>query len=223
MTTAGKQNPANPRPPKRWNPEPLWLLACLAAALAGCNTFPQVPITTPKPLEVNLNMRLDIYQYRSDEPTDKEATKNVSEATLRMRNRMAEIQGLKNSQLVGEDHRGMLIVREVPAGDWGPQMKKAVTAENDDRMLLMRQKAKESNRPLHEIEAEQWRLRTQQANTGEWIEVPGSSPGSFEWKRAGTAEAPPTPVIPATTTPPTTPAAAPVPVPTTTPPPKPAP
>ena len=83
-------------------------------------------------------------------------------------------------------------------------MKKAVTAENEDRMLLMRQKAKESNRPLHEIESEQWRLRAQQANTGEWIEVPGTATGSFQWKRAGTDEktAPPVSSSPVTTPPP---------------------
>lgn len=159
----------------------LGLLFCLPA----CRTFPQVPITTPKPLEVNLNMRLNIYQYRGDEPLDKEATKKVSEATERMRNRMGEIQTLKGNQLVGEDHRGLLQIREVPAGDWGVQMKKAVIAENEDRTLLMRQKAKEAGSTLHEIEEEQWRLRLQQAGTGEWVEVPGSSPGSFQWKRAG--------------------------------------
>lgn len=177
------------------------MVACLAAALlAGCRTFPAVPITTPEPLEVNLNMRLDIYQYRGDEPRDNEATKNASEATQRMRNRMAEIQSLKNNQLVGEDHRGLLQIREVPAGEWGPQMKKTVAAENEDRTLLMRQKAKESDRALHEVEAEQWRLRTQQANTGEWIEAPGASPGSFQWKRVGTADAAPpaTPPVPTT-------------------------
>lgn len=160
------------------------LLACALMA-TGCKVMPEVPITTPKPLEVNLNMRLDVYQYRSDEPVDNEAKKSASEATERMRNRMAEISTLKGNQLVGEDHRGLLLVREVPAGEWGPQMKKAVADENEDRMLLMRQKAKESNRPLHEIQGEQWRLRTQQANSGEWIEVPGASPGSFQWKRAG--------------------------------------
>jgi hypothetical protein len=91
-------------------------------------------------------------------------------------------------------------------------MKKTVAAENEDRMLLMRQKAKESNRALHEIEGEQWRLRTQQANTGEWIEIPGAAPGSFQWKRAG-AETDPaattttseTPAKPTDTTPPATP------------------
>jgi len=162
----------------------------LALVMASCRTLPQVPITTPKPLEVNLNMRLDIYQYRGDEPQDKEATRNASEASTRMRNRMAEIQTLKNNQLVGEGHRGLLEVREVPSGEWGAQMKKAVAAENADRMLLMRQKAKEASRTLQEIEDEQWRLRTQQANTGEWIEVPGAKSGSFQWKRVDTATVP---------------------------------
>lgn len=174
-----------------WSLDRLVLLLACVAAFTGCKTLPEVPITTPEPLEVNLNMRLDIYQYRGDEPRDKEATKNASEASQRMRNRMQEIQTLKNNQLVGEDHRGLLLIREVPEGEWGVQVKKAVAAENADRTLLMRQKAKESNRALHEEEAEQWRLRTQQANTGEWIEVPGSSPGSFHWKRAGTADASP--------------------------------
>jgi hypothetical protein len=178
-----------------------------ALGLSACKTLPAIPITTPKPLEVNLNMRLDVYQYRGDEPVDKEASKNASEATDRMRNRMQEIQTLKNNQLVGEDHRGQLYIREVPPGDWGTQMKKAVAAENEDRMLLMRQKARESNRALHEIEDEQWRLRTQQAGTGEWIEIPGASPGSFQWKRAGAETTPPAsqPATQPTTTPPTTP------------------
>ena len=191
-----------------WQTERL-ILGSAAFILAACK-LPEVPITTPKPLEVNLNMRLDVYQYRGDdqyrgdEPQDKEALKNASEATERMRNRMQEIQTLKNNQLVSEDHRGLLQIREVPAGDWGAQVKKAVAAENEDRMLLMRQKAKESNRPLFEIEAEQWRLRSQQAETGEWIEIPGSTPGSFELKRVEAKTPPPasqpatTPAIPTT-------------------------
>lgn len=181
------------------------LILCSAAFILAACKLPEVPITTPKPLEVNLNMRLDVYQYRGDEPQDKEALKNASEATERMRNRMQEIQTLKNNQLVSENHRGLLQIREVPAGDWGTQVKKAVAAENEDRMLLMRQKAKEANRPLYEIESEQWRLRSEQAEPGEWIEIPGSTPGSFELKRVDAKTTPPasqpttTPPIPTTT------------------------
>jgi hypothetical protein len=181
------------------------MLLCAVAALAACKQLPQIPITTPKPLEVNLNMRLDVYQYRGDEPQDKEAIKSAGEATERMRNRMQEIQTLKNNQFVGEDHRGLLQIREVPAGDWGVQVKKAVAAENEDRMLLMRQKAKNANRPLHELEDEQWHLRTEQADTGEWIEVTGTTAGSFQWKRVTTDTPPPAPP-PVITTPVPTPA-----------------
>ncbi len=204
MITVGKKNHANPRPLMHWHAERLFLCSA-ALALAACK-LPEVPITTPKPLEVNLNMRLDVYQYRGDEPQDKEALKNASEATDRMRNRMQEIQTLKNNQLVSEDHRGLLQIREVPSGNWGAEVKKAVAAENEDRMLLMRKKAKESNRPLFEIEEEQWRLRSEQADTGEWIEVPGTTPGSFELKRVEAKTTPPA-SQPTTTTPaiPTTP------------------
>jgi len=186
----------------QWHAERL-ILCAAATVLAACKQLPQIPITTPKPLEVNLNMRLDVYQYHGDEPQDKEALKHVSEATERMRNRMAEIETLRNNQLVSEDHRGLLQIREVPSGEWGAQVKKAVAAENEDRMLLMRQKAKEANRPLHEIEDEQWHLRSEQADVGDWIEVPGPTPGSFKWKRVEADTTPPvsqptinTPAIP---------------------------
>lgn len=174
----------------------------LVLVIASCRTLPQVPITTPKPLEVNLNMRLDIYQYRGDEPQDKDAARYASEASTRMRNRMAEIQTLKNNQLVGEGHRGLLEIREVPSGEWGKQVKKTVAMENEDRMLLMRQKAKESGRTLQEVESEQWRLRTQQANSGEWVEVPAATPGSFQWKRVGSSSVPDATSTPQTSSPP---------------------
>jgi len=159
------------------------LLAC--GLLAACKQMPEVPITTPKPLEVNLNMRLDVYQYRGDEPADKEAGKALDEANNRMCNRMAEIFNFKANELVGENHRGLLDIRQVPAGKWGEDVKKQVSAENEDRMLLMRQKAKDSGRALQEVQDEQWKIRTRQANAKEWIEVPGKNPGTFQWIRAG--------------------------------------
>jgi hypothetical protein len=157
----------------------------LALLLASCTTLPEVPITTPKPLEVNLNMRLDVYQYRGDEPTDKEASKALEEANIRQRNRMSEIMNFKGNELVGEDHRGQLFLREVPAGKWGEEVKKKVSDENTDRMLIMRQKAMESNRTLQEVQDEQWKVRVRQANEKEWIEVAGKVPGTFQWVRAG--------------------------------------
>ena len=155
-----------------------------ACCLVSCKTLPEIPLTTPKPLEVNLNMRLDVYQYRGDEPVDKEAARTIGEATQRMRNRMEEIQTIKSNRFVGEDHRGLLQLREVPGGTWGDYVKQTVAAENEDRLLLMRNEAKESKRALHDVEQEQWRLRSEKSFPGEYIEVPGDTPGSFKWVQA---------------------------------------
>jgi len=160
----------------------LTFFTCLL--LASCKSLPAIPLTTPEPLKVDLTMRLDVYQYRGDEPGDKEELRSVAEAVERQRNRMAEIQELKNNRIIGEDHRGQLNLRQTPAGEWGTHVKRTVEEENTDRMLLMRNEAKESNRPLHEVQAEAWRLRADQSFKGEWIEVPGKSPGTFEWVQA---------------------------------------
>jgi len=152
--------------------------------LPGCKSLPAIPLTTPQPLEVNLNMRLDVYQYRGDEPQDKEAVKTLAEATERQRNRMSEIQTIKDNRFIGEDHRGLLQLREVPAGDWGDYVKRTIDAENEDRMLLMRNQAKELNKALHEIQSDQWKLRIDKAYKGEWIEVPGDNPSTFKWVKA---------------------------------------
>lgn len=168
---------------RHWESIPLLALASMIA-LSGCKTFPAIPLTTPKPLEVNLNMRLDVYQYRGDEPQNKEVVKTIDEATHRQRNRMEEIQTIKNNRFIGEDHRGLLQLREVPAGDWGAYVKRTIDAENEDRTLLMRHQAKETNKSLNEIQTEQWKQRIEKAFKGEWIEVPGANSGSYKWVKA---------------------------------------
>lgn len=158
----------------------LFVLGVTSVCLAACK-LPDINLATPKPIEVNLNMRLDVYQFSGDAPTDKEKTKSLAEANERMRNRQSEIQELKNNRLVGEDHRGLLHIREVPGGKWGDRVKLAVQEENDDRTLVMRNQAEKNNRTLIEVQAEQWKLRTERAFKGEWIEIAGDKEGTFKW------------------------------------------
>lgn len=163
-------------------------LAAIPAAaflpLAACS-LPPINLSTPEPIKVDVTMRLDVYQYKGDEPTAPDAAQtSYEEAIERQRNRMAEIQKLKDNRFVGEDHRGLLHLREKPAGDWGTYVERTVNAENEDRMLLMRREAKESNRALHEVQQEQWRLRTDKAYQGEWIEIPGEKSNTFQWTQS---------------------------------------
>ncbi|WP_166442808.1 DUF1318 domain-containing protein [Phragmitibacter flavus] len=152
--------------------------------LASCS-LPAISLSTPEPIKVDVTMRLDVYQYKGDEPSAPDAA-NVSyeEAVERQRNRMAEIQKLKDNRLVGEDHRGLLHLREKPAGDWGDYVERTVNAENEDRTLMMRREAKDSNRALHEVQDEQWKLRTDKAYEGEWIELPEATGNGFRWTQS---------------------------------------
>lgn len=160
---------------------PYSLLLMGVLSLSSCS-LPPINLSTPEPIKVDVNMRLDVYQYKGDEPGQADAAQtSYEEAVERQRNRMAEIQKLKDNRLVGEDHRGMLHLREKPAGDWGEYVERTVNAENDDRTLLMRREAKDSNRALHEVQDEQWKLRTAKAYKGEWIEIPGDKPNTYTW------------------------------------------
>jgi hypothetical protein len=139
-------------------------------------------LSSPEPIKVDVNMRLDVYQYKGDEPGKKdEADVSYEEAVERQRNRMAEMQTIKDNRFVGEDHRGLLHLRQKPAGDWGDYVERTVNQENEDRTILMRREAKQSNRALHEVQEEQWKRRTSSAYPGEWIEVPGDKPNTYKW------------------------------------------
>ena len=96
--------------------------------------------------------------------------------------RMGEIQALKNSRLVGENRRGLLDIRNQPAGEYGDYVKKTVEAENADRRKLMEKLAKDRGLAMSEIERSQSALFRQSAFTGEWYEEADSS-GGFVWKQ----------------------------------------
>jgi hypothetical protein len=53
--------------------------------------------------------------------------------------------------------------------------------ENEDRTILMRREAKDSNRALHEVQDEQWKRRTTASYPGEWVELPGDKPNTYKW------------------------------------------
>lgn len=152
--------------------------------LSGCS-LPPINLATPEPIKVDVNIKLDVYQYKGDEPSAPDAAQvSYEESVERMRNRMAEVQKLKDNRLVGEDHRGLLHLREKPAGEWGDYVERTVSDENADRTILMRRQAQDTNRALHEVQEEQWKLRTEKAYEGEWIEIPGDKPNTYRWVQA---------------------------------------
>ncbi|CAN5742463.1 hypothetical protein BH09VER1_BH09VER1_10830 [soil metagenome] len=116
------------------------ILAVLAAmVVAGCKT-PTVNLATTEPIKVDIDMRLDVYQYSSTnapktgqvvvtkapdsaQPPSTNATTstnllakselpNASSGSpeTRRHNRQADIQKFKNDRMVGEGHDGLLFI-----------------------------------------------------------------------------------------------------------------
>ena len=160
---------------------------------AGCSSLPDVNLTTDDPIKVDINVRLDVYQHQGSEGATKESadgadaekldSSNAEAIAKRKRDRMEEIQNLKNNRLVGENHRGLLTIRKLPPDTFGQYVKKTVNDENEDRNYLMRVEAKERNFLLHDVQEANWKANVERSFEGEWIEVAEEKEGSFGWKQ----------------------------------------
>ncbi len=163
----------------------LLLAACSPSKILN-DAAKNITLNTPEPVKVDMKITMDIYRHDAPEDgsTKEEAAAKETEgedaARKRKFNRQEEIQTLKNSRLIAETHRGLLFLREKPAGEWGDQVEKSVEAENVDRNLLMRLDAERARRPLSEVMQERYDANVKSAHTGEWLEATDpEKPGSF--------------------------------------------
>ena len=160
---------------------------CTSAALcfgAGCAGLP-VNLSTNESIKVDINMKVDVYQHGEKTPKPSASTKAASdELPMRRRNRMGELQLLKDSRLIGENHLGLLTVRNEPPGEYGKYVQHTVEAENSDRETEMQRIARERNISIEDLRREQAKLTCANAFNGEWIEVPQTD-GSYSWIKKG--------------------------------------
>ena len=156
---------------------------CISAALclgAGC-AGPSVNLSTNEPIKVDINVKLDVYQHGEKTPKPAAPTNAASdELSVRRRSRMGELQLLKDSRLIGENHLGLLTVRNEPPGEYGKYVQRTVEAENSDRQTEMQRIARERNISIEDLRREKAKLTCANAFNGEWIEVPQTD-GSYAW------------------------------------------
>ena len=100
----------------------------------------------------------------------------------RRRNRLAEVQALKNQRILGENHAGYLEGRYVPPGKFGEYVRKTIEDENADRARLIEKLAKEKDLTVAEAERQQAEVWRKTSFEGEWIEIPQAD-GKFRWVR----------------------------------------
>lgn len=151
--------------------------ALILAACSGLN----VDLGTQQPLKVDIAMKLDVYQHNTG-ATPKPTVAPVTDVTTTRRNRLSEIQPLKDQRIVGENQAGYLEVRNLPPGKYGDYVKQTVSDENADRARLVERVAKEKKITVAEAERMQSELFRKGAFKGEWVEV-ADAEGKFAWKQ----------------------------------------
>ncbi len=159
----------------------------LSMLLAGCSA-PTVNLATSEPIVVDINMRLDVYQYaptNSQKPTTTATTgttagNNTAATDAQRGNREADIQKFKNERLIGENRDGLITIRTRPEGDYGNYIAKTVEQENADRMALMKGIATQQKTTLPEVQKRQGELWRNRSFKNEWIEEPQAD-GSWKW------------------------------------------
>lgn len=138
---------------------------------AGCQA-PTVNLSTPDPIVVDINMRVDIYERGGGSSAAKASpSADLPAADARRRSRMGDVQTFKNSRLIGEGRDGLLVVLSRPEGSYGAYVERIVAEENADRLLVMRQLAAERKLSLADVQAQQGELWRNRSFSGEWIEV----------------------------------------------------
>ncbi len=165
------------------------LTAVAACGVSGCIDPFEVNVNTPQPIKVDLSMDVHVYQHGATTKTEGSVPAADYRAAMdRRRDRMAEVQELKNNRLVGESHEGLLSIRNRPAGEYGDYVEKTVREENSDRELLMKQEAESKSIAIDQVREEQWRHWQRKSFPGEWIEVGGDDGQPRRWEQKQAAE-----------------------------------
>lgn len=153
-----------------------------AAALwcAGCKG-PTVNLSTPEPIVVDINMRVDVYERGGGSAAAKPSpASDLPAADARRRSRMGDIQTFKNSRLVGEGRDGLLYVLSRPEGSYGTYVDTTTAEENADRLVVMKQLASERRMVLADVQTQQGELWRNRSFSGEWVEAPQDN-NTWRW------------------------------------------
>ncbi len=160
----------------RWlSPSPFsFLLPATALLLAAC--APSVNLTTTEPVKIDVGMRVDVYTHEVERKQDESA---ATSPRVNRRNRMSEVQALKNDRVIGEGNDGMLVLRNIPPDPaYAEYAGKIIIEENTDRSAILQSEATTNNKPLDAVVHDfvrrardsSWPGELIQQDDGSWME-----------------------------------------------------
>jgi uncharacterized protein len=148
-------------------------LAFCLLPLPFSSCTPTIRLNTPEPVKIDVNMKVEVTTKNEGAAAATKGADSNQEASprLRQRNRITEVQSLKNDRLVGEGKNGLLKIQKVsPDPAYQEYCQKIVEAENTDRSLIYQIEADGQNKPLSFIISEYAKRLRESAFPGEWIE-----------------------------------------------------
>ena len=133
-------------------------------------------------LEKALDMVLGVKTAHAAENTDAKSYRALLES---MKKRAGKITKYKNDQSVGENHKGLLSVRESSKmksdSKYAEAVKKLVNDENRDRKEFYKLDAKMNNKSYDQIATTFAKARRNKAKPGHWIQIQKN--GKWRWKK----------------------------------------
>lgn len=173
-------------------------VALVIVILFGCA---KVSVETKKPLKVDINMRLDVYQhvvkeansiedqiYGSNQPQMNSlfsigvvyAADNLEDTIERRKQRAAKIEDYFNKAYIGERRNGYL---EVIKSDAPDQVKEIISGENKDRKIIYENTAKKNDAKLSAVEKIFFKDHYKRAPSGWHFELYNQDKGKYTWQK----------------------------------------
>jgi len=149
------------------------LIPLFGLTLAAC--APTVKLTTPEPVKIDVNMKVNVVTEQSENPKSGEANaekaKNAASPQERRRLRMQEVQTLKSDSKIGEGNDGFLhIVEKATDKPYARYIDRIVTEENADRAAIFKQQASVENKSVSDIAKDFANRANQSSFPGEWVQ-----------------------------------------------------
>lgn len=144
-------------------------LSTVASLLILASCAPTVQLTTPEPVKIDVNMNVHVTTEQVKKSVD--GTDSDYSPRQALRDRMAEVQTLKNNRIVGEANTGLLEIRELPTDPaYRSYVERTVQEENRDRQAVITADAEARKMPVTTVAREYARRKRESSFAGEWIQ-----------------------------------------------------
>lgn len=177
------------------------VLVVLLVLMLGCA---RVKLETSKPIKVDINLRVDVYQhvvkdvdtiadeiygsqgkkmnaiFSLEEVYAADFSEEATQAISRRKERLDKIDEYFSKGYIGEERNALLVIRDQTVAS---QIESTINEENKDRQLIYKATAEKNQAEASEVAKVFFNKDYERAQSGWWFEVFDSERGRYLWQR----------------------------------------